>query len=129
MPDRPGRILLAEDDRFLRRAGEVSLKRAGYEVVTAGDGEEALQFARAQPPDLLLLDLIMPRMQGFQVLTELKKDPATAGIPVIILSNLGQEHDVQRAMEAGARAYLIKANLSMADLVRHVAEALAGAEA
>ena len=125
MPDRPARILLAEDDRFLRRAGEVSLKRAGYEVVTASDGEEALQVARAQPPDLLLLDLIMPRMQGFQVLTELKRDPATAGIPVIILSNLGQEHDVQRAMEAGARAYLIKANLSMPDLVRHVAEALA----
>lgn len=125
MPDRPARILLAEDDRFLRRAGEVSLKRAGYEVVTASDGEEALQVARAQPPDLLLLDLIMPRMQGFQVLTELKRDPATAGIPVIILSNLGQEYDVQRAMEAGARAYLVKANLSMPDLVRHVAEALA----
>ncbi len=124
MPDRSARILVAEDDRFLRRAGEVALKRAGYEVLTASDGEEALRVARAQRPDLILLDLIMPRMQGFQVLAELKKDAETAAIPVLVLSNLGQDHDVQRAMEAGARAYFIKANLSMSNLVRHVAEAL-----
>lgn len=128
MPDRPARILLAEDDRFLRRAGEVSLKRAGHDVLTASDGEEALRLARAQLPDLILLDLIMPRMQGFQVLTELKKDPATASIRVLVLSNLGQEHDVKRAMETGAHAYFVKANLSLPDLVRRLPEALEGAE-
>lgn len=125
MGDGAKRVLLAEDDRFLRRAGEAALKRAGYEVLAAADGEEALRMAREQLPSLVLLDLIMPKMQGFEVLTALKQDPATAAIPVIVLSNLGQEGDVQQAMQAGARAYFIKAKLSVQDLVKHVDEALA----
>jgi len=121
------RVLLAEDDRFLRRAGEAALKRAGYEVLGAADGEEALRMAREHLPSLVLLDLIMPKMQGFEVLTALKLDPATAAIPVIVLSNLGQEGDVQQALKAGAQAYFIKANMSMQDLVKHVDEVLRGA--
>jgi CheY-like chemotaxis protein len=120
-------VLLAEDDRFLRRAGEAALKRAGYEVLGAADGEEALRMAREHLPSLVLLDLIMPKMQGFEVLTALKLDPATAAIPVIVLSNLGQEGDVQQALQAGAHAYFIKANLSMQELVKHVDEALGAA--
>jgi CheY-like chemotaxis protein len=124
MPER-ARILLAEDDRFLRKAAEARLRQHGYTVVTAVDGEEALRLARAESPDLVLLDLIMPKMQGFEVLRELKRDPATVAIPVIVLSNLGQERDVQQALTDGAIAYFVKANLSLQDLAQHVERALA----
>ena len=125
MSDQPRRILLVEDDRFLRRAAETTLKQQGYTVITAADGEEALRLARSEPLDLILLDLIMPKLNGFQVLNALKKDAPTAQIPVIILSNLGQDRDVQQAMEAGATAYFIKADLSLQALVQRVEEALA----
>jgi CheY-like chemotaxis protein len=118
------RILLVEDDRFLRKAAEATLRQRGYAVVTAADGEEALQRAAAEAPDLVLLDLIMPKLQGFEVLRRLKADPGTAGIPVIVLSNLGQERDVQQAMEGGAVAYFIKSNLSLQDLAREVEKVL-----
>ena len=121
------RILLAEDDRFLRKAAETALKRQGFTVLAAVDGEEALRMARADAPDLILLDLIMPKLQGFEVLRALKADAATAATPVIILSNLGQESDVKQAMEAGAAGYFVKANLSLQDLVKRVVEVLGGA--
>lgn len=120
------RILLAEDDRFLRKAAETALKRHGFTVLAAVDGEEALRMARTEAPDLILLDLIMPKLQGFEVLRALKADAATAAIPVIILSNLGQDSDVKQAMEAGAAGYFVKANLSLQDLVKQVGEMLAG---
>ena len=126
MADASRRVLLAEDDRLLRKAAEATLRREGFTVFTAADGEEALRVARAERPDLILLDLIMPKRQGFDVLRELKGSVDTAGIPVIVLSNLGQEQDIQQAMESGAVAYYVKANLSLDDLVRRVEEALAG---
>lgn len=116
------RVLLAEDDRFLRKAAEAILRRHGFTVLTAADGEEALRVARAEVPDLILLDLIMPKLQGFEVLRALKQDPQTSPIPVIVLSNLGQESDIKGAVEAGALAYLIKANLALGDLVKRVEE-------
>jgi DNA-binding response OmpR family regulator len=123
----PVRVLLAEDDRFLRKAAETALKRQGFTVLPAVDGEEALRMARAEVPDIVLLDLIMPKLQGFEVLRALKADPVTASIPVIILSNLGQESDVKQAMEAGAAGYFVKANLSLQDLVKRVGEVVGGA--
>lgn len=114
------RILLAEDDRFLRKAAETMLKRGGFTVTAAADGEEALRLAREAPPDLLLLDLIMPKMQGFDVLKALKGDEATIGIPVIVLSNLGQDSDVQLARERGAHDYIIKSNIALEQLVERV---------
>jgi CheY-like chemotaxis protein len=120
------RILLAEDDRFLRKAAEATLRQRGFTVVTAVDGEEALRLARKDVPDLILLDLIMPKLQGFEVLRALKQDPATAHIPVIVLSNLGQAQDVQQTMEGGAVAYFVKANLSLQTLANRVEEVLAG---
>jgi two-component system, OmpR family, alkaline phosphatase synthesis response regulator PhoP len=119
------RILLAEDDRFLRRAAEARLRRHGFEVLTAIDGEEALRVARAQRPDLVLLDVVMPKLQGFDVLKALKQDAATAGIPIIVLSNLGQDRDVEQATALGAAAYLVKAHLSLQDLVEKVDATLA----
>ena len=125
MPDRARRVLLAEDDRFLRRAAEARLRRHGLEVLTAADGEEALRVARAEPLDLVLLDVVMPKLQGFDVLKALKQDDATAHIPVIVLSNLGQERDVAQAMALGALAFLVKAHMSLQDLVDRVDAALA----
>lgn len=114
------RILLAEDDRFLRRAAEATLRQHGYTIATAADGEEALRLARAEPPDLILLDLIMPKMQGFEVLRLLKQDPATRAIPVIVLSNLSQDSDMTQAEELGAVGYFVKANMSLEELSRRV---------
>ena len=122
--DQPRRILLVEDDRFLRKAAEMALRRQGYTVLTAADGEEALRAARSVLPDLILLDLIMPKLNGFDVLQALKKDAPTAHIPVIILSNLGHDLDVQQAMDAGAAAYFIKTDLSLQALVQRVEETL-----
>ena len=94
-------------------------------VLTAVDGEESVRLAREEVPDLVLLDLIMPKMQGFEVLRRLKADALTAAIPVVVLSNLGQERDMQQAKELGAVAYFIKADLSLEDLVRQVEAVLA----
>ena len=118
------RILLVEDDRFLRRAAEASLKRKGFTVQVAGDGEEALKLAAAGSFDLILLDLILPKLPGFEVLRTLKSQRDTAPIPVIVLSNLGQDYDVQQAMDLGAHSYFVKANLSLDELARRVDEAL-----
>ena len=127
MPERARRVLLAEDDRFLRRAAEARLRQHGLEVLTAADGEEALRLARAEPLDLILLDVVMPKLEGFEVLRLLKEDAATARIPVIILSNLGQERDVAQAKTLGAIAFLVKAHLSLQDLVDRVDAALGNA--
>jgi CheY-like chemotaxis protein len=123
------RVLLAEDDRFLRRAAEAGFRQRGFTVLTAEDGEQALTVARAERPDVVLLDLIMPKLQGFEVLKALKQDPATTHIPVIVLSNLSGDQDVSRAMTLGAVAYFIKAHLSLQELVQKVADVLAGGAA
>jgi CheY-like chemotaxis protein len=123
----PRRVLVAEDDRFLRKAAEARLRQRGYAVVPAADGEEALALARSECPDLILLDLVMPKLHGFEVLRGLKGDAVTAAIPVIVLSNLGQARDVEEALEGGALTYLVKANLSLQDLVAEVDKALGGA--
>ncbi len=125
MPEGARRVLLAEDDRFLRRAAEARLRRHGLEVLTAADGEEALRIARAERLDLVLLDVVMPKLEGFEVLKLLKEDEATASIPVIVLSNLGQERDVAQAKALGAVAFLVKAHLSLQDLVDRVDAVLA----
>ena len=121
----PATILLAEDDRILRKAGEATLKKRGYAVIAAVDGEDALAKAREHKPDLILLDVIMPKMQGFEVLASLKSDAATRDIPVIMLSNLQDESDVRKATEGGALDYLVKSNVPLDVLAARIAEALA----
>jgi CheY-like chemotaxis protein len=123
----PKRILLVEDDRFLRKAAEVRLKRAGYTVITAADGEEALATAQTMRPDLVLLDLIMPRMQGFEVLRVMRTQPHLDGVPIVVLTNLSQDADREQVMTQGANGYLVKANLSLDALADAVGEALKGA--
>jgi CheY-like chemotaxis protein len=109
----PLRILLAEDDRFLRKAVETTLRRHGHTVFGAADGEEALRMTESERPDVVLLDMILPKLQGFEVLRALKGNPRTTAIPVIVLSSLSQAEDRQEALQAGAAAYFVKATLSL----------------
>jgi len=116
------KILLAEDDRFLRRACETALSRRGLNVVAAGDGEEALALIRSERPDLVLLDLLMPKKTGIEVLRTLKADPSLRDIPVLILSNSSRELEMQDAEALGVVGYLIKANLSLQELADRIIE-------
>lgn len=116
-----GRVLLVEDDKFLRRACEASLRQRGFDVATATDGEEGLRLAKTPPfADVVLLDLIMPKLPGIEVLRALKADPATAEIPVLILSNSSREDDKRQAEQLGASGYYVKANLSLKELAARV---------
>jgi CheY-like chemotaxis protein len=118
------RILLAEDDRILRKAGEVSLRKRGYEVIAAVDGEDALAKTLEHRPELVLLDVMMPKMNGFDVLQALKSDPRVRDIPVIMLTNLEQPADLTRAAEGGAHSYLVKSNMNLDELAARIADAL-----
>ncbi|THJ14426.1 MAG: response regulator [Nitrospira sp. CG24C] len=118
------KIVVADDDRMFRKAAETTLRRQGYAVTTASDGEEALQLIRSELPDIIVLDLIMPKLQGFDVLQALKQNSATAAIPVIVLSSLTQEQDKQEALDLGAVAYFNKATYSLGKLVKQVEHTL-----
>jgi DNA-binding response OmpR family regulator len=120
------RILLVEDDRFLRRACEASLRQRGFTVLTAADGEEGLRRAREEAPDLVLLDLLMPRLGGLEVLRALRADERTRAMPVLILSNSSREQDVAEIERLGVSGYLVKANLSLQALAERVTAVLAG---
>ena len=109
-------VLLAEDERSLRRAAEVALTRRGVHVVTATNGEEALALARLHHPDLILLDLLMPKMTGMQVLAALRADESTRGLRVLILSNSSRELEIEGADRLGVIDYWIKANVSLKEL-------------
>ena len=106
------KILLVEDSKFLRLATERALARAGYEVRTAADGEEAVKMARANPPDLILLDLLLPKVGGPEVLKALKQDPVTAGIAVVVLTGMSQKNE-DRLRRDGAFGFLGKADIGL----------------
>lgn len=120
MADKKIKIVLAEDDKFISLAYKDGLTRAGFEVVHAADGAQAAEKIRQEKPDIVLLDIIMPEKNGFEVLEEVKKNPETKDIPVIVLSNLGQESDIKKGKELGAYDYFVKSNLSMAEVVEKV---------
>jgi CheY-like chemotaxis protein len=109
-------ILVVEDTELLRRIYQDKLTSEGYTVHTAQDGLECLNVLRASKIDLILLDLIMPRMSGLEALAAIKSDPRTKDVPVIILSNLGQDADIQRGIDMGASDYLIKNSAKPADV-------------
>lgn len=109
-------VLIVEDDRFLRRACEVSLRQRGFTVLTATDGEAALKIIQAELPGLVLLDLLMPRMSGLELLRRLRAEERTRALPVLVLSNSSREEDVAELERLGITAYLVKANLSLEEL-------------
>lgn len=114
------KILLAEDDKFISRAYTDGLGRAGFEVIVAADGVEAAKKLQETKPDLILLDLIMPEKNGFEFMAEIKMDKNLKKVPVIILSNLGQDSDIQKGKELGAIDYLVKSNLSLEEVIEKV---------
>ena len=116
------KILLIEDDQFLAEIYVAKFNEAGFEISVAQDGYQGLKKAKEQKPDLILLDLIMPTMDGFDVLRCSKGDADLEGIPVIILSNLGEEEDVRKGLELGADDYLIKAHYTPTEVVAKVQE-------
>jgi len=102
------KILIADDERDIRDLVAFTLRFAGYEVVATGNGEEVLQAAQLNPPDLILLDVRMPRLSGYDTCRRLKEKPLTAAIPVVFLSAKGQEAEVQEGMQLGAVEYIVK---------------------
>ncbi|MDO8600992.1 MAG: response regulator [bacterium] len=118
------KILFIEDDPGLQKALCESLKDAGYEVLCALDGEEGLRLAQRDIPDVVLLDLILPKKDGFEVLKEIRGDSRTASIPVIVLTNLEGSSEVQKALERGATAYLVKTNYELSEVIEKIGEVL-----
>lgn len=117
-------VLIVEDTELLRRMYSDRIAQEGYRVLTAADGLEALSVLRGDTPDLILLDLIMPKMSGLEVLDLIKRDPRLCRIPVLILTNLGQEEDMQRAVEMGAIDYLIKNEVRPNDVAEKITAVL-----
>ena len=120
------KILIAEDDKFLANAYRVKLEKEGYETAIASNGEEVFQILKGGVPDLIILDLIMPKKDGFTTLREINAMDEYKNIPVIIASNLGQQEDIDRGMELGAKGYIIKSDMSMEGLVKQIGEIIAG---
>lgn len=118
------KILFIEDESALQKTFGEILKQEGFEVISALDGETGLNLAKTQNPDLILLDLILPRMDGFEVLKELKKDEKTRDIPVIVLTNLEGIGDIDRAIQLGANTYLVKAQYTLEEVIGKIKKAL-----
>lgn len=114
------KILLIEDESALQKTLGGVLTQEGYEVSSALDGEIGLRTAKAIKPDLILLDLILPKMNGFEVLKALKEDEETKGIPIIVLTNLEGVEDVDKAISLGAKNYLVKAQYSLAEVLEKI---------
>ena len=118
------KILFIEDESALQRAVTSILSEGGYQVLSALDGETGLKLAGTELPDLILLDIVLPKKDGFEVLTELKKGEATKGIPVIILTNLEQNEDVERVLSLGATTYLVKTNYRLEEVMEKIKQTL-----
>lgn len=115
-PQKP-KILLIEDDLFLVRAYQIKLESEGFNLVIARDATEGKAKVRAEQPSIILLDIMLPHGSGFEILEDIKKDEALKHIPVIILSNLGQQQDIDRGLGLGAATYLIKTDVKLEDVV------------
>ncbi|TSC75285.1 MAG: hypothetical protein G01um101430_492 [Parcubacteria group bacterium Gr01-1014_30] len=116
------KILMIEDDHFLRKVYRDKLIREGFDFIEATNGIEGTNKIISEKPDLVLLDLILPKKNGFDVLIDVKRNKETANIPVIILSNLGQESDVKRGLSLGAKDYLIKPEVGLSQVIAKVKE-------
>jgi DNA-binding response OmpR family regulator len=118
------KILFIEDESALQKTFGDVLKKEGYEMVSALDGEIGLRLAKIQKPNLILLDLVLPKIHGFEVLKKLKEDKETMDIPVIVLTNLESIEEVEKALELGATTYLVKAQYSLEEVVEKIRKAL-----
>ncbi len=114
------KVLIVEDDKFLSELISTKLDKEGYDIALAGDGETGLKQADQFMPDIILLDIMLPGMDGFEVLAKLKTDEKLKEIPVIILSNFGQESKVEKGLQLGAVDYLVKANFTTGEIVEKI---------
>ena len=120
--DKPKKVIIIEDDEYISKIYEIKLTLAGIATKVVTSGDEALASIITEKPDLIILDLMLPKKNGFTVLEDIKKDPVLAKIPVIILSNLGQKSDKERALALGANEYLVKVDYPIRDVVGKVKE-------
>lgn len=114
------KILFVEDEEVLQKTMGDMLEQKGFTVLKALDGLSGLEAARRETPNLILLDLVLPKKDGFEVLAELKRDPATKNIPIIVLTNLEGSADIEKALSLGATTYLVKANYNLSDLLAKI---------
>jgi DNA-binding response OmpR family regulator len=119
-----GSVLIIEDDEILADVYATKLKLECYEVLLATDGVRGLHEAVRKKPDLILLDVVLPKLNGFEILKQIRQRRDTKNIPVVVLSNLGQDYEVKRGMTLGADKYLVKANYTPAEVVDVVKEVL-----
>jgi len=118
------KILIVEDDRSLQNALVEIIGREGFETVSAFDGEEALAKLQEGKPDLILLDIVLPKKDGYEVLEEIKKNEETKNIPVLILTNLEEIDNVQKALDLGATTFMVKSDFSLKDILEKIKVAL-----
>jgi CheY-like chemotaxis protein len=122
------KILIVEDEPGFRRTYSDLFKHFGHQVIEADNGQEGLEMAKGQRPDLILLDLVMPKMDGYSVLEKLRGDGLTKELPVIIFSVLGEQSDIQRALDMGANDYIIKGSYSPNEVLAKIGQFLAKAD-
>jgi DNA-binding response OmpR family regulator len=118
------KVLIVEDEEMLVNMYISKFEKEGFDPIKALNGKQGLELAEKEKPEIILLDVIMPEMDGFMVLKELKSNSKTKSIPVIMLTNLGQDEDIKKGNELGAKDYLVKANLTPAQVVEKVKEIL-----
>ncbi len=118
-------VAIIEDDDFLRSLAVSKLEKAGYTVIMAGNGEDGLKLVQEKKPELLILDLMLPSMNGFDVLASVRKDASLANLKVIVFSNLGDDADMKKCQTLGIQDYLIKANFTLDELVQKIGALLA----
>ena len=118
------KILVIEDEATLQKALNEVLSEDGYKVVSSLDGLRGLELAKEENPDLILLDIILPKMDGFEVLKRIQEDDKISQIPVIILTNLSDVNDIQKALDLGATTYLVKADFHLEDVLKKIEKVL-----
>lgn len=114
------RILIVEDDDFLRSLAVTKLEKEGFAMETAGTGDEGLEKVMVLPPDLLILDLMLPNVSGFEILEKIRSTDQTKSLKVVVFSNLGEESDIKRCLDLGVSDYLVKANFTLDELAEKV---------
>ncbi len=120
MPKRKIKILIVEDEQFLLDLYDLKLNKAGFEVIKALNGTQGISLAKIELPDLILLDILMPEIDGYEMLKNLKENPKTKKIPVIIFSNLSQKNEIEKGLKLGAKDFIIKTNVTPAEIVDKV---------
>ena len=126
MTEIPAKILIIEDDRYISKMYQLKLSLDGFNVQVAENGKIGLERVKDFGPDIILTDILMPEMDGFEVIESVKSDQETSKIPILIMSNLGQEDHIQKGLALGALGYIVKSQITPSGVVDKIKEALAG---